>query len=74
MAGMAELEYADVLARFTWNGSRLLTGCGSCDIAGLAGKSFFNVGCFKHLFPKSSALFSLLEKSESILQIIKALE
>ena len=73
MAGMAELEYAEVLVWLTWNGSRFLTGCGSRSMAGLTGKSFFKVGCFIYLVPKPNALFYLLEKSESSVQLIKAL-
>ena len=73
MAGMDELEYAEVLVKFTWKGSRFLTKCGSLEIVGLVGKSFFRVGCLMHFFPKSRALFSLLEKRVSSLQMLKAL-
>ena len=72
MAGMEELLYDAVLARFTWKGSRFLT-CGLSEVAGLVGKSFFKVGCWMHFFPKSKALFSLLEKRVFSLQMLKAL-
>ena len=72
MEGIAEFWQAQVLARFTQYFSLPLTGWGSSSIAGFAGKSFFKVGCFVHLIPKSRAFFSLLEKRDFRLQMDNA--
>ena len=72
MAGMEELLYDAVLARFTWKGSRFLT-CGCREVAGLVGKSFFEVGCWMHFFQNLKLFFSLLEKRVFSLQMLKAL-
>ena len=73
MDGMAEFRYEAVLAKFTWNLSRLLKLGWSSNMSLLCGNSRFKLGRLILFFPKTSILVSLRSKRDLRLHILACL-